>query len=128
MIQGIRSTEVMKVWPRIEAWVQKSCLRGGGKYLPVDILGAIADRDMQLWIAGNCEAFALTEIVKYPRKRILRFIMGGGDYRQYFKEFIEAASDGHGCDGGEAITREGYLPLFKSLGWKKTHIFVERMF
>jgi hypothetical protein len=118
----------MSVWPRLESWVLKSCVRGGGKFLPIDYLQAIIEREMQLWVAGNCEAFAITEIIKYPRKKILRINMGGGNYKRYFKEFIETASHGCGCDGAEAVTREGYLPLFKAIGWKKTQIFVEQEF
>lgn len=128
MIHGVPSTEVMKVWPRIERWVEKSCSRGGGKFLPSDIRQAIAERDMQLWIAGDIEAFAVTEIIKYPRKKLLRINMGGGNYKKYFPEFIRtvtAWSASQGCDGGEAVTREGYLKLFKAQGWKKTQIYME---
>lgn len=124
-VKGAYWHEIEDIWPRIEEWIVKSCKRGGGKYAACDIKKALLIRDMQLWIAGDCEAIAITEIIQYPRKRVMRICMGAGAFRKYFKEFIEVA-EACECDGYEALTRLGFAKLFQSCGWKKTQIYMEK--
>lgn len=128
-VRGIGFDEIEDIWPRIEPWVSKSCKRGGNKYLASDIKGALLSRDMQLWIAGDIEACAVTEIVDYPQKRYLRIHLGAGEYRKHFKEFIkisEAWAVTHDCSGAEAVTHKIFSTPFKMLGWKFSQIYMEK--
>lgn len=127
-VRGVHHADAWSEWHWIAPLVAKSCERGGDKYLSGDVLKAIENRDWQLWVAPG--AFAITEIINYPRKRILRLEIGGGkNYKQHFEEFLsiaEAWGKSNGCHGAEVVTREGYSPAFKACGWRKTQVYMEK--
>lgn len=133
MIKGVLPHQIEMVWGLVSDGIGESCKKGGDKFSAEDIKSLLIDCSMQLWVAPSfeLEAFAISEIIKYPRKSIVRLHIGGGNYKEYFHDFIKAIElwgKSHGCEGCEAVTREGYMPMFKENGWKKTQIYVEKEF
>lgn len=134
MLEAITPDRLEKVWPEVVVWVVKACETSNGRYMAADVKRLIANKSFQLWRAKDGESIGVcvTEIIDYPHKRYCRIVIGTGTGRDqwqgYIKE-IEAWARSRGCHGMESIAREGWWrAFFKFLGWKKTHIYIERAF
>lgn len=130
MFRGIPSFEIEGIWPHIKHWIEAAC-KGSGNYTADDIKWALQRQEMQLWAYG-IEAVCVTQIIDYPQKKRLRILIGTGTGRgnwQTHAVTLEAWARSQGCHGGESIAREGWFrAVFKALGWRKTHIFIEKDF
>lgn len=125
--------ELPQVWPLIQWHMNSFASRSEGRFQAEDYYSKIQENYMQCWLSirsQEIEACGLTEIVVYPRKKMLRICGGTGQNRknwQVFEEYFAIWAKANGCDGLESIQRKGWFRFFKTLGYKQTHIFVERM-
>ena len=130
MFRGIPSDQIDAVWPEIKHLIAEAC-KGSGNYTADDIKWSVQKREMQLWVYG-LEAVCVTAIANYPQKKRLRILIGTGKGRhnwQHHALTLEAWAREQGCTGGESIAREGWWrAVFRALGWRKTHIFIEKDF
>ena len=104
-----------------------------GELAPEDFYEAITNGDMQLWTAikdNEIMASMVTQIVPYPRKRVLRIITiaakdGHGMEKWYdFLPMVEGFALNNGCSSLEAWTRKGMARKLKD--WKHTYMVITK--
>lgn len=94
------------------AWLKGPRVAG---YEPADIPALCAQGSMQLWTVDDAEegtvAAAVTQIVQYPRCKVLEVVALGGDGSTRWGEELHRAlmafAREHGCSHVRAYTRPG---------------------
>jgi hypothetical protein len=118
MFDGVVTTpELLRIPPphlkhwivRVAPYLKKMADGSGGRFLAEDIVIAIAQEHMHLWIVligPEIAAVGVTEFQKYPRAKALRFcgIVGLGWRRWvHLREGIEEWGRQNGCTLSEAL-------------------------
>lgn len=90
----------------------------GGTHTFGDVVEGIQSGRMQLWINGR--SAAVTEIVAYPRKKVLHGFLAGGNMREIMAMVPSAAEWGRqqGCTSFTLAGRKGWIRVFGRMGWK----------
>ena len=103
------------------------------EYTSIDgILASILDGERDLWIAmddGGVFIAMLTEIVLYPKKKVLRFaLIGGSNLKKalQFLDFIELMCVRKGIKSSEVWGRQGWLRVLKRNGYKYQSILLSK--
>jgi hypothetical protein len=115
-----------KVLPHIEAMQPHS----EGELLPADFYEFLTKAEMQLWAAVEEKevlASMVTQIIPYPRKRVLRIIsIGGEDMDKWigFIPLIEAWALSVGCTSLECWGRKGWLKVLKD--WRCSYHIITK--
>lgn len=129
---GVESHDVDSVWESASALIESALHRGGQRFSLDDIRGALALREMQLWLAIDMayeiKGLAITEIRNYPRRKVCAvLILTGKDAREWFHHMdgIAAWAKAEGCQSLEAWARKGWVRLYKGR-MKMTHVMLER--
>lgn len=126
-------TAQLAVWaPHVRPHLEKMANSSGGRYLFIDILTAIAARNMQLWLVmrgADLIAVMVSEILQYPRARALRMIGLVGAKPRLLRSLVcmveETARKDFNCDRIEAFHIPRFLAILPS--FKTTHWFSEKM-
>ena len=106
---------------RCQPWIEAALEYSGGTHSLSDVIHGITSGKMQLWPAPK--GCIVTEIVIYPRKKMLNVFLGGGELDQLLdmhKDVIAWSK----AQGFEAITitgRFGWKKPLKAHGWKSMH-------
>ena len=123
--------EVPHVWDQIEPLLAKATPYSEGEVEAKDFAYLIINNEMQLWVSTedkNIIAAMVTQIVSYPRKRVLRIVaLGVKDLRKMQEKFepvLELFAIKAGCSALEAWTRRGLLRLIKD--WKQSYIIITK--
>lgn len=101
-------------------WLQAALDAGGNTHTIADVFDAVAAGRMQFWPAPR--GCAITEIIAYPRKKVLHIFLAGGEMDQIVDmdgsatEFARA----NGCDGMSICGRRGWARVLKDNGWEET--------
>ena len=87
------------LWSRARPWLQDALAHAGGTHEIEDVLGAIGEGRLQLWLGERCAG--VTEILTFPRKRMLNLFLAGGDLDEMktLQAGLEAFARAHACDG-----------------------------
>lgn len=95
---------------RCRPWIEAALEYCGGTHAWEDVVNGIMSSKMQLWPAER--GCMVTEIVIYPRKKVLNIFLAGGELDQLLdmNDDVGIWAKSHGC---EAATMSGRL------GWKK---------
>lgn len=105
---------------RCRGWIEAALAYSGGTHTFEDVARGIAEGRMQLWDApdGCC----VTEIVEYPRKRVLNGFLAGGEMGQVLDIIpsIETWARLQGCDATELTGRRGWTRVFAPMGYRET--------
>lgn len=91
--------------------------RGGGLYTPQDIIDACRDGEMQMWT--HEDSFAVTQIVNFPRKRILNVVLVVGhmkDLDSIWPNVLQFAQD-VAVDFVRAVGRPGWINVIPRWGF-----------
>lgn len=106
MDKGTFEDEITRCRPWIEAALEHS----GGTHDFIDVAGGLYRGTMQLWPTPR--GCIITEIVVYPKKKVLHVFLGGGELDQILDmhDDVITWAKAQGC---EALTMTGRL------GWKK---------
>ena len=78
----VSSDDVSYIWEKIHPHLELMEPHSEGELAPEDFYEAITNGDMQLWTAikdNEIMASMVTQIVPYPRKRVLRIISIAGE-------------------------------------------------
>lgn len=119
-IYQVPAPVVPSVWPDALALLEEPIARSQGCYLPEDVLQALALGLMDLWLAAKGEeivAAYVTEIVHFPRKRMLRATFAGGaphTMDEWLEPMVRALEEGAkacGCAGMMAMGRRGWTKV-----------------
>lgn len=90
----------------------------GGTHAWEDIQEGVASGHMQLW--ADDAAAAITEIVRYPQKKVLNVFLAGGDMDVLLHMLGSAQAWGRaeGCDAMSMSGRRGWLRVLNKHGWE----------
>lgn len=129
LFSGVTTDQLQYVWPAVQPLVKKFLDTDPGLFEPQDILAALFNKDMQLWVTLDKEnnnkiiGAIVTEIVDYPRMRVLRiFGLGGKDFSDWIhladKE-LSAFQQHVGAKRMEAFVRPGLAKILQKHGFTK---------
>ena len=109
--------ELQRCRPLIEAALEYS----GGTHDFIDVAEGIYKGTMQLW--PTPKGCIVTEIVVYPRKRMLNVFLGGGELDQILdmhQDVIQWAK-AQGCTALTMTGRAGWKKPLAKHGWDQLH-------
>ena len=115
----VSSDDVPYIWEKIHPHLELMEPHSEGELAPEDFYEAITNGDMQLWTAikdNEIMASMVTQIVPYPRKRVLRIIsIAGEEMDGWIKNLplIEDWALSVGCTSLECWGRKGWLKILK---------------
>lgn len=131
-IHLVSTGERSRYWPAAMPHIISMADNSSGKFDPMDIVSRIAGDEWQLWVILKDEeivASVVTAIVDYPRRRICEGLGCAGDGARQWVHLIaeiEAWAKTQGCTLMQPIARLGWSALFKPLGYKSTHLMMEK--
>ena len=121
------------VWDDVEYSINQALKFSEGELESKDLITPLSEGDQNLWVAledGKIVASMVTEIISYPRKRILRVItlasnsgQGMDDWYE-FLPMVEGFALSRGCSALEAWTRKGMARKLKD--WKHTYMVITK--
>ena len=103
--------------PHIEAALTYS----GGTHDIIDIYEGLHNGTMQLWPAEK--SCLVTEIIKYPKKKVLNIFLGGGDLTEILSMHDDVISwaKQQGCTALNMTGRFGWKKPLAKHGWEPMH-------
>ena len=107
---------------RIEAALAYS----GGTHDFEDVARGVMSSKMQVW--PTCNSCAITEIICYPKKKVLHVFLAAGD-KEELVGMIDSAADWGKSQGCESMTmsgRHGWLKVLGKENWKTVMTVMER--
>ena len=127
-----RPDEVEVFWPLVVDHLALATPHSEGEIEPEDMLPELIKGEMQLWFSvedRQVTAAMVTQIIPYPRKKVLRILsIGGEGMARWMKHFpmIEKFAKQIGCSSIEAWGRKGWLRALPD--WKCSyHIFTKEI-
>lgn len=126
MIIYIPSAEVPRVWEMVQGYLGKAVEYVNGEMALEDFRQDLISGRKQLWvIAENYKpkGACITEIADYPRKRIIRvLLLGGEDIKSWIGELLETGEAWARRIGAKSIEidgRKGWVRFLKD--FRLTH-------
>ena len=107
---------------RCKPWIKAALVHCNGTHEWDDIVAGIASSKMQLWAAPR--GCIVTEIVVYPRKKVINIFLAGGELDQIMdmEHDIGQWAKSNGCTGGMMTGRLGWKKPLTENGWKLQHV------
>ena len=98
--------------------MQRALDCGGNTHALEDVVGLIRAGHAQFWEAPD--GAAVTEIIEYPRAKILRYWLLAGrlDDVLSLEPTIERWAVEQGCGTAIACGRRGWAPIVEARGWR----------
>ncbi len=130
-ISGISRVDVPRVWRFVEAGVIEVCAQMDGTWTNRDVLKAVLDKTLQLWVlhqGGDYVGFVITQIIAYPQtKACLIFMVNGKDRKKWlhFEDYLGEWAKAQGCTILESYARKGWLKVMGEQ-WKVTSTLVRK--
>ena len=113
----VNKNDAERIWPKVEPYLKSALLRWLPVYFLCDLLEMVKKDELQLWIVIDNEeeklyGAALTQIIVYPRAKIMNvFMLGGQDWKKW-KHDISAAMENFAhdqkCDFLQSMGRRGW--------------------
>lgn len=106
--------------------IEAALKHSGGTHIFQDIVDAVSEGRMQMWPNGG--TVAITEIIVYPRKKVLHVFIGSGKRAELF-EMIDVAwrwGQALGCSAMTLAGRKGWMKLMGKHGFKPTLYVMEK--
>ena len=106
---------------RCRPWIEAALAYTGGTHAWEDIVNSIGTGQMQLWAADR--GCIVTEIVVYPRKKVLNIFLAGGDLDQILDmdHDVKRWAKEYGCTAATMMGRMGWKKPLAALDWKLQH-------
>ena len=122
MITQVPREDINYVWQQVEPLVIRAL---DDSYTARDVLDGIIRNKFQLFISWEnkkVESAVVTEVADYPRKRILRYVLAGGDnldnWLEPIQNKIEEFAINNYCQAIEVAGRKGWLRKLKGFEQK----------
>ena len=125
--------EIAYSWGAILPFLERALEYCDGEITAEDLSIFTSQGLMDVWVACEKEkiwAVAVTEIVQYPRTRVLRLVCLSGEDIKTWKHFdahIERYAFLQGCKMIEGFTRPGMEKLVRELGWRRRFVVLRKM-
>jgi hypothetical protein len=129
----IQPDDLEVVWDEVVPLIDAALKYSEGEVISEDLVKPLKTGKMQLWVAmfeGSVIAAMITEIVVYPRKRVLRVITiagkdGRGMGKWYgFLPLVEGFALNNNCSSLEAWTRKGMAKKLKD--WEHKYMVITK--
>ena len=117
--RGISPVEIGDNWHLIEPLL-KRVLRYNQRYNIETLRARLLSGNAQLFVCGNYELITVTEIVIYPRSKVLNIFMVAGkniDKWLIYLPAIEAWAKSEGCNEIEESGRHGWIRKLTKCGY-----------
>lgn len=113
---------------RCRDWIEAALARSGGTHDWYDIVAGVMNGNLQLW--PKPEGVLVTEIITYPRKRVLNVFLGGGKLTELeaMHEEVIAWAKEQGCTCARISGRKGWERAYKARGWVPLFVTLEKEF
>jgi bacterioferritin (cytochrome b1) len=122
MITQVPREDINYVWEQVEPLIERAL---DDSYTARDVLDGIIRNSFQLFISwenNKVECAVVTEVADYPRKRILRYVLAGGNnlenWLEPIQEKIEEFATNNYCQAIEVAGRKGWLRKLKGFEQK----------
>lgn len=127
-VHGIYSYRIDEVWPEIEPMLEEAIKYSDGKFTAKCVKDALTTKEMQLWVAVNkkekIQAFAVTQIVNYPAKRVMIIMFASGSCLEKWLHFIHILknyAEYQDCRSIEIYGRKGWEKKLAPYGYQTIH-------
>ena len=129
----VRKDDIDSIWDECSPLIDLALKHSEGELISNDLLPFLKNGEQQLWVAMEDDqviASMITEVISYPRKRILRVITiagkdGHGIDKWYtFLPMVEGFALKAGCTSLEAWTRKGMARKLKD--WKHSYMVITK--
>lgn len=109
---------------RCRTWIEAALQEGYGTHTFEDIAAMVASGRVQFWPAER--GCLVTEILVYPRCRVLNVFLGGGELDQLtdMQSSVVAWAKAMGCARMSIQGRRGWVRALEKHGWRHTHAVV----
>ena len=113
---------------KIRGWIADALQYSGGTHTVDDVIERIMSGHLQLWPAER--GCAVTEIVVYPRKKVLHVFLAAGEMDQIIAMIDSAIDWGktQGCTGMTIAGRHGWSRVLAKYGYKPVMTVLEKEF
>lgn len=133
IVSAVLPQDIEYVWSHIEDYMRGAAKYTHGRFEVEDIKRCLTtDRIQQLWIAYEDDKVygaVITEIMEYPRMRVLVMHFTGGvelpKWKADMLELLQRFARDNGCKTIESIGRAGWKKVFKNDGFKSNTMFYE---
>ncbi len=107
-------------------YIEAALEYSGGTHDFEDVKRGIIEGRMQLW--PGTQSAAVTEVVKYDKKKVLHIFLAGGDMEELIDMIDSAAKWGRtqGCTSLTMAGRKGWERALAPSGFKPVMIVLER--
>ena len=108
----------VKELERCRPWIEAALEYCGGTHTWDDIVDGIISSRMQLW--PSQKGCIVTEIVIYPRKKVLNIFLAGGELEQILdmNDDVKEWAKQQGCEAATLSGRIGWKKPLIPQGWK----------
>ena len=114
-----------EAWERSKPFLANALEQSGNEYTVDDVLREIEDDHAICY--PTKKGAAGFRIARYPRKRMLRIWLAGGDMASSIESILEAAdfhAKEHECDGIEVLGRRGWEKVLKPYGYEHKRVML----
>ncbi len=132
IVSAVLPQDIEYVWSHIEDYMRGAAKYTHGRFEVEDIKNDLTkNRIQQLWIAYDDKVYGavITEIMEYPRMRVLVMHFTGGvelpKWKADMLELLQRFARDNGCKTIESIGRAGWKKVFKNDGFKSNTMFYE---
>ena len=129
----VKPDDVQDIWYDVRPLIEKPLTHSEGAMTSYDVLRLILTEQFQLWVGFTKDSIAtalITEIITYPRHRILRVHTWatdtGHDFNIWYEPSLKALENFAGmleCSALEAWCRKG---LARKLDWENEYSVIVR--
>lgn len=114
---------------RLSPYISSALGYTGGTHTLDDVREMVADGRLQLW--PSADSFILTEILQYPRQRIVNLFLAGGSLENGSRDIYPVVMDWareQGCSRATFAGRPGWARTFltREEGWSAPLVLFER--
>ena len=126
----VEAEDIDMVWDDVSPLIEKALRHAEGELIPDDIKKHLDSANLRLWVAlkdKDVIAAMVTEIIQYPRKKIVRVITLAGKDMSLWYDFLpmlEGYAIRHGCSSLEAWSRKGMARKLKD--WKHSYDIITK--
>jgi hypothetical protein len=129
-ITPIPSYYITPIWGNVSELISSAVEYVDSGYTADDVRKALTVSEMQLWIAGDYQACAVTQINRYPQhKTCLIVAMAGEGMDEWFDELlstIEEWASKMKCKYVEEYGRKGWRKIGASRGYEQIYTVMRK--
>ena len=131
---GVLHSSVGDIWFEVKPMLEKGIAHGDGELHIDDLLKFLLERTMQLWVLyneseGQISMAGVTEIVNYPRTKVCRAVVLGGDGVDMWVKHISGIEEwakSMNCDKVEAYGRRGLAKKMEQIGYQNKYVVIRK--